>query len=291
MSKPQQQKQTTALVQDPKESFAQINDFLMTKRKMIGDIAGKHLNSEQMIRMALAASSRSPKLLLCTPKSWLLALLDSAYYGLEPNPILGHAYIIPYENKRLGVLEAQFQVGYKGIILLATEHGGFTDVEARPVYEGELEMDRFEETPEDPRKPFRHRPLYDSKDRGEVAGVYAIGWRGTNVRPRFQYLTIEEVNEYRKRSKSRDDGPWVTDYLAMARKTAVRRMLAMAQMRGGNKVGALLEQESAHDRGETAHAQEWKVDDEAPPVSRNDALADQLARQAAEPPPAEERGA
>jgi recombination protein RecT len=212
-----------------------------------------------------------------------MALMDCAYYGIEPNPALGHAYLVPYQNRKINgsPYEVTFQIGYKGLVLLACESGGFDDVEARPVYVGELEAGRFEETPEDPAKPFRHRPLYDPEARGEVAGAYAIGWRGTDKRPRFQYLTREEIEGYRGRSRASKEGPWVTDYEAMMKKTAIRRMLAYAAIRSGSKLGAVLEQESAIERDEVIHAQDWQVGDPAGRGgNRTDELADKLAKKA-----------
>jgi recombination protein RecT len=286
--------QVTAIVKDSKEAYAQLQDYLMSRQRVIANIAPKYLDSERMVRLALGASSRNPRLLQCSPKSWLMALMDSAYYGLEPNPILGHAYLVPYQNKKLPgqPYEVQFMIGYKGLILLACEQAGFEDVEARMVYVGEIEGGRFEETPEDPHKPFRHRPLYQPESRGDIAGVYAIGWRGPDKRPRFKYLTIDEVEGYRGRSKAAKEGPWTTDYEAMAQKTAVRRMLAMAQLKPGSKLGTMLEQESAADRDEVIRAQDWRVDDGASPGAgtRTDDLAASLARKAGKEPMPAPRG-
>jgi len=268
----------TAIVKDNKDTYRDLSDYLLGKGKMLAGLGPKYMDTERMVRLALSASSRSPKLLACSPKSWLMALMDCAYYGLEP--VLGQAYLIPYQNRKAPgqPFEVQFMVGYKGLISIACD-SGFEDIDARAVYAGEIEAGRFEETPEDPAKPFRHRPIYDPEKRGDVAGVYAIGWRGIDKRPRFKYLTAEEIESFRGRSRSAKEGPWVTDWEAMAMKTAVRRMLALAQLKPGSKLGAVLEQENAADRDEVIRAQDWKVD-EAPRQSRTDQLAQQLAQKA-----------
>ena len=279
-------KGSTALVADPKQAYGQLQEYLIAKRGALTNVAPKYMDSERMIRLALGASSRQPRLLQCSPKSWLMALMDCAYYGIEPNPALGHAYLVPYQNRKLAgqPYEVTFQIGYKGLVLLACESGGFDDVEARIVYRGELNG-RFIEQPEDPARPFMHRPVYDPEERGDVAGAYAIGWRGVDKRPRFQYLTIEEIEGYRGRSRAAKDGPWVTDYEAMAKKTAIKRMLQYAAIRTGSKLGAVLEQEGAIDRGdEIVRAQDWQVGD--PPArgsSRSTELASKLAQKAEEP--------
>ena len=72
---------------------------------------------ERFTRMALSAINNTPKLAECTQMSFLAALMNAAQLGLEPNTPLGQAYLIPYQNK--GVLECQFQLGYKGLLNLA----------------------------------------------------------------------------------------------------------------------------------------------------------------------------
>lgn len=265
-----------AIVTDPKKSYADIQTYLASKKSVLANVAPKYLDTERMIRLALGASSKNHRLLQCTPQSWLMALMDCAFYGLEPNPVLGHAYLVPYQNNKNRSYEVSFMPGYRGLILLACEHGGFEEIDARVVYSGEMDNGRFEETPEDPIRPFRHRPLYEKDARGDVAGVYAIGWRGVDKRPRFKFLTVDEVNGYRERSRSAKDGPWVTDWQAMAQKTAVRRMLALAQTKPGGKLGAVLEQDNALDRDELVRAQDWQVEDAPKKV----ALADKLAEKA-----------
>src|SRR5690606_21449268 len=66
-----------------------------------------------------------------------------------------------------------------------------------------------------------HRP--DPTGQGEMTHVYAIAWL-RDADPIFEVMTREEVERIRKRSKAADNGPWVTDYEAMARKTVVKRL-------------------------------------------------------------------
>ena len=82
------------------------------------------LTPERFIRMALSAINNTPELANCTPMSFIAviaALINAAQLGIEPNTPLGQAYLIPYKNK--GILECQFQLGYKGLIDLACRTG------------------------------------------------------------------------------------------------------------------------------------------------------------------------
>lgn len=272
--------QSTALVVEPTKAYAQLTEYLLSKQKAIANIAPKYLDTERMIRLALGASSRNPKLLQCSQKSWVMALMDCAYLGIEPNPQLGHGYLVPFMNNKAKPpqLEVTFQVGYKGLAFLACEHGGFDDIESRIVYAQEIADGRFKETPHDPRTPFFHEPYYQDDTRGEPAGAYAVGWKGVDKRPRFKFLTIAEIEFFRSRSRAANEGPWVTDYEAMAMKTAVRRMLSLAQIKPGNKLGAALEHDSS-ERDEL-HTQNWLVDDGARAGGRQNQLAEDLAQKA-----------
>ena len=93
-------------------------------KKMSGAIAQalpSVMTPERFTRMVFTALASNPQLNDCTPDSFLGAMMTAAQLGVEPNTALGQAYIIPYRNK--GVLEAQFQLGYKGLIDLAYRSG------------------------------------------------------------------------------------------------------------------------------------------------------------------------
>ena len=93
------------------------------------------ITPERFTRMVLSAISVNPQLGACTPQSFLGAMMNAAQLGLEPNTPLGQAYILPYRNK--GVLEAQFQIGYKGLIDLAYRSGEVEVIQSHVVYEND----------------------------------------------------------------------------------------------------------------------------------------------------------
>lgn len=61
-------------------------------------------------------ASATPKLLECSPESIITSFMKCAEYNLFPSTVSGEVYILPYFNK--GKMEAQFQLGYKGIVAL-----------------------------------------------------------------------------------------------------------------------------------------------------------------------------
>ena len=101
-------------------------------------------------------------------------------------------------------------------IELANRSGSVSSIVARAVYEGDEFSFSYglDDTLE-------HRPSFG--DRGDLVAVYAVarmkdGGRLTEV------LSRADVEKFRARSRAKDDGPWKTDYEAMAKKTAVRRL-------------------------------------------------------------------
>lgn len=67
----------------------------------------------------------------------LTALLGEAL-NLSPSPQLGQFYMVPFDNRKKGCKEAQFQLGYKGYIQLAIRSGYYKKLNVLAIKEGEL---------------------------------------------------------------------------------------------------------------------------------------------------------
>lgn len=180
------------------------------------------ITAERFTRMALTAISTNPKLAECSPKSFMAALMQAAQLGLEPNTPLGQAYLIPYRNK--GVLEASFQLGYKGLIDLAHRSGEFKEIYAEIVYSNDL----FEYSLGLNRK-LEHEPA--EEDRGVPTKVYAV-YKLINGGYGFVVMTYDEVKAHaNKYSKSYGSGPWTSDFEEMAKKTVLKKALKYAPIK------------------------------------------------------------
>jgi recombination protein RecT len=196
-------------------------------KAMEGEIA-KALPSvmtpERFTRMVLSAISVNPTLAKCTPQSFLGAMMTAAQLGVEPNSALGQAYILPYKNK--GTLEAQFQLGYKGLIDLAYRSGEVELVQSHVVYEN----DDFEwEYGLDPK--LHHKPA--KKDRGAAVCVYAM-FKTKSGGYGFEVMSVDDIKihaaKYSKAFHS-DYSPWKTSFEEMAKKTVLKRVLKYAPLR------------------------------------------------------------
>lgn len=196
-------------------------------KSMEGEIA-KALPSvitpERFTRIVLSAISVNPKLGSCTPQSFLGAMMTSAQLGLEVNTPLGQAYVLPYMNK--GVMEAQFQLGYKGLIDLAYRSGEVEVIQAHIVHES----DEFEcQYGLDPK--LTHKPA--DKDRGEPVKVYAV-FKTKSGGFGFEVMSMDDVRAHAsKYSKAYGSGfsPWKTNFEEMAKKTVLKRVLKYAPLK------------------------------------------------------------
>ena len=182
------------------------------------------ITPERFTRMVLSAISTNPKLSSCTPSSFLGAMMSAAQLGLEPNTPLGQAYILPYANK--GNLEAQFQLGYKGLIDLAYRSGEVELVQAHIVYEN----DKFEcEFGLEPK--LTHIPA--DKSRGEAVKVYAM-FKTKSGGYGFEVMSMDDIRIHaEKYSKSfgMSYSPWATNFEEMAKKTVLKKCLKYAPLK------------------------------------------------------------
>ena len=182
------------------------------------------ITPERFTRIVLSAISVNPKLAQCTPQSFLGAMMASAQLGLEVNTVLGQAWVLPYMNK--GVLEAQFQLGYKGLIDLAYRSGEVEVIQAHVVYANDEFTCEYGLDPKLTHKPADH-------DRGEPIKVYAV-FKTKSGGFGFEVMSMDDVrNHAAKYSKAYGSGfsPWKTSFEEMAKKTVLKRVLKYAPLK------------------------------------------------------------
>jgi recombination protein RecT len=173
------------------------------------------MTPERLLRIALSECRRTPKLAECSQASLLSAIFSCAQLGLEPGGSLGHAYLVPYGR------DVQFILGYRGMIDLARRSGMLESITAHAVFEGdEFECELGLE------HNLRHRPDWENPNRSDASKlmfVYAVA-KLKDGGHQFEVMSRLEVDQIKRRSKSGSSGPWVSDYVAMALKTVVRRL-------------------------------------------------------------------
>lgn len=181
------------------------------------EIIGK--NAQTFISSVLSAINQNEQLKSATPESVYSCSVMAATLNLPVNPNLGFAYFVPFNNRKKGLTECQFQIGYKGYIQLAQRSGSFKSIGACPVYEGQI----VDENP-------LFGNIYDwtKKESDKVVG-YVAQFTLLNGFEKQLYMTIEEVNKHGKKysqTYSRGFGLWKDNFDAMATKTIIKRILS-----------------------------------------------------------------
>lgn len=201
-----------------------IKDLIRSMEPQIKAALPSILTPERFTRMVLTALSSNPKLQECSPQSFLGAMMQAAQLGVEPNTPLGQAYLIPYRNH--GILECQFQLGYKGLIDLAYRSGAIRDISAHVVYSG----DGFEfEYGFEPK--LVHKPAMI--DRGTPIAYYAV-YHTKDGGGGFVVMSQEDIEKHRNKfSKAAGQGfsPWATNFEEMAKKTVLKKLLKYAPLK------------------------------------------------------------
>jgi recombination protein RecT len=193
-----------------------LKPFLEQSHERLTAVLPRYLTPERVVQVVSTLVYRTPSLQKCPPDSVLAAVMQASELGLDLSPGMGEAYLVPYWNKRAGVHECQFQPGYKGLVKLARQSGEIASIRAEIVREGEPFVYRY-----DPDLTLLHEPHVGSDD--PVVLVYAVA-KLANGERQAAVLARAEVEAVRARSRSGGEGPWVTDWPEMAKKTAVRRL-------------------------------------------------------------------
>ncbi len=159
----------------------------------------------------LSVLQGSQSLKSASNKSIYAAAMKAAVLNLPIEPSLGRAYLVPYKG------QAQFQLGYKGLIELAQRSGQYKNINAGIVYKSQL---------------ISYNPLFEelildfSKPQDEIVGYFAA-FKLFNGFEKVSFWTVEKVTAHGKKfSKSFASGPWKTDFDAMAQKTILKDILS-----------------------------------------------------------------
>lgn len=224
----------------PLRQVSSVRELLVNRQaqSQLASVAAKHMSPERMMRVVANAIRTTPKLQECDPVSFLGALMHCASMGLEPNTPLGHAYLIPFENKRKQITEVQVVIGYKGFIDMARRSGQLASIHGDVVYsDDELWSHEYGSN-----QHLRHIP---GPRKGERLGAYCfVKLRvGESMAEGHRFMTMDEIIRHRdqysqgwktaKRFGKTQDSPWNEAnpaFEAMAIKTAVRALANRGEM-------------------------------------------------------------
>jgi len=151
------------------------------------------------------------------PMSVFMSAATAASMNLSVNPSLGEAYIVPFKG------QAQFQVGWKGLVQLAQRTGQYHRINAVEVYANQFNsFDRLTEELD-----------ADMTIDGAGAIVGYIGYfRLTNGFEKLEYWSKEKMTAHAKKysqSYQRGNGVWADGedgFTAMAKKTVLKSVIS-----------------------------------------------------------------
>lgn len=174
-------------------------------------------NAQSLITSALSAVNGNYQLRDATPESVYQAVMKAATLDLPVEPNLGFSYIVPYKDKNKRTVEAQLQIGYRGFTQLALRSGQVRNINVGTIYTSQF---------------ISYDPLFEKlevdfskAENDEVAGYFATIELLNGFR-KLIYWNYGKVYARGKRfSKSFANGPWKTDFDAMAQKTVLKHLL------------------------------------------------------------------
>jgi recombination protein RecT len=228
-----------------------VAEFFEANKTSIQAALPKHVDADRLLKVAMGALRKVPQLRECRLESLFDKIMGLASLGLEPNSPLGHAYLVPFNNKRQGTVECEVIIGYKGFIDLAARAG--TMLRSHVVYENdtwEFSLGLHE--------TLVHIPARGN--RGEMIAAYAIATGPTGLKT-FEWMWRDDIEKIRDKSLGskpdwvKKNSPWTTDFDAMARKSPIRRL--------SNQIQLSIEQRNAIELDQAEERQElegsWAV--------------------------------
>ena len=208
----------------------QINSLLGSKRGLA------------FITSIVSAVQTTPALQECTQSSILQAALLGETLNLSPSASLGQFWLLPFNNKKKGVKEAQFQLGANGFKQLAMRTGQYKDIDFLEIHEGEYKgRDKFTG-----KQVFEFIEDDDERESLPVVGYMAYfellnGFRKTVFwtkakmeRHADQYSQAFSIEAYNKIQAGeipasemwKYSSYWYSNFAGMAEKTLIKHLLS-----------------------------------------------------------------
>jgi recombination protein RecT len=168
----------------------------------------------------------NPDLLDCTQESLVGGVFEALKLGITLGGPMQEGWLIPFKRN------ATLIVGYMGYRNIIDRAGSVIDMHPRAVHNGryrdgkewkQSQPDEFDywlgDNPRIIHKPRNAQPEF----REQLQAVYIVANLRRGGR-QSEVLLLDEVDAHRARSRAKDSGPWVTDFVPMALKTGVRKI-------------------------------------------------------------------
>ncbi len=183
-------------------------------------------NGDRFVSSIISAVQANASLKECTSPSIVSAALLGYSLKLSPSPQLGQYYLVPFYNRKKGLSEAQFNLGYKGYIQLALRSGQYKKLNVLAIKEGEL----INYNPLDEEIEVKLIDDEEEREKAKTIGYYAM----------FEYLNGFKKTMYWSKAKMESHALkysqgykakkgytfWEKDFDSMAYKTMLRQLIS-----------------------------------------------------------------
>lgn len=210
-------------------------------KQQINSIVGSKRGTA-FITSIVSAVQATPALQECTNPSILSAALLGESLNLSNSPSLGQFWIIPFNNRKKGVKEAQFQLGANGFKQLAMRTGQYKDIDFLEIHEGEYKgRDKYTG-----KQVFEFIEDDDEREALPVIGYMAyfellngfrktVYWTKSKMEKHAdQYSQAFSLDAYRKLQEGKIpqselwkySSYWYSNFAGMAEKTLIKHLLS-----------------------------------------------------------------
>ena len=211
-------------------------------KKLINNTLGSPDKAQKFIASITSAVATNPALQECEASTIISGALLGQALELSPSPQLGQMYLVPFNNTKKGIKEAQFILGAKGYKQLAIRSGQYKDIDFIEVREGEY-LGRDENTGKQLFKFIQDDEIREEKP---VIGYLAyfellngfrkqIYWSKTKMEKHAdKYSKAFNLEDYKKLQAGqipqkdlwKYSSYWYADFDGMAEKTLYRQLIS-----------------------------------------------------------------
>ena len=195
-------------------------------QKLINNTIRDPKKAERFIASITSAVAINPALQECDPATILSGALLGESLGLSPSPQLGQFYLVPFNNTKRGVKEAQFQLGYKGYVQLALRSGYYRNLNVFSIKDGELK--KWNPITEE----LQIELIEDDDIREQTATIgYVATFTYTNGFTKTFYWSRQKMENHALRyskgyAAKKGYTFWEKDFDGMAYKTMLRQLIS-----------------------------------------------------------------
>jgi recombination protein RecT len=220
-------------------------------RQLIASTLSDPARARSFTAAITSAVAVNPALQECESHTIIAGALLGESLNLSSSPQLGQYYLVPFQDRKKGVTNAVFVLGYRGFIQLAIRSGYYRDIDAIEVRQGEYKgKDRttgkpiFEFIEDDAVREslpvigymahFEYlngfkKVLYWSKEKMIAhADRYSAAFSATATGGKYPKVSFAdyEAGNYNKNDEWLYSSFWYKDFDAMGKKTMLRQLIS-----------------------------------------------------------------